>query len=81
MQVPQFSMPVMTDLPKDALSRNTSSSKYDHKALAKEIAKEVGCLKDIPGIDVRTDKNGIFIIAKEGIDRTEFLNSKYSIKK
>ena len=57
-----------------------SSIYIDYDKLGKSVADHVGKLSDVPGVDVIIDKSGIHVIAKQGLDRTEFLNNKYSIK-
>lgn len=49
---------------------------------AKEIGREVrAAIKEMPRHDIRIDKTGIHVIAQEGINKTEFLNSYYSSRK
>lgn len=75
-----FDLPTMAPLPKWAENSmsNTVINHIDTKAIGEELRT---ALKELPSYEVNIDKSGIHVIAKEGIDKTEFINNKYSFKR
>ncbi|GEO08757.1 hypothetical protein [Segetibacter aerophilus] len=57
-----------------------SAPALDYEKLGQSVARHVGKVSDISQLDVNIDKTGIHVIAKEGSDRTEYLNNKYRFK-
>ena len=80
MNVPQFELPAMGALPRWTQTATHAAAPFDYDKMADAFAAKVGKIKDVPGVDVRIDKDGIAIIAKEGLNRTEFINNKYSFR-
>jgi hypothetical protein len=78
--LPTTNIPQMTALPKWA-ERSVSGSHIDYDKMADAIDKRMKERFDgIAGVDVSIDKNGIHVIAKEGLNRTQYLNKRYTIK-
>jgi hypothetical protein len=76
MAVPSYSIPSMAGLPKGA-ERGIGNISIDAAAIGKEIRDAI---KEIPGVDVKINEHGISVIAKKGLDRTQYLNNRYTIK-
>jgi hypothetical protein len=75
MAIPSYSIPSMAGFPKGAISNSTrGSERIDYEKMADAIARK------LPGVDVQIDEKGIAVIAKKGLDRTQYLNNRYTIK-
>jgi hypothetical protein len=79
--LPMFNdIPTITPLPVWAENQVKQNTNIDYELLAKEVAKHVGKISDIAGVDVNITEDGISVIAKKGMTKTKFLNKKYSFK-